>query len=347
VTLDCAGKAFTYLVKTQAANVKPNLSLKVSGGINTKVNWSETSITATSKNVNLNSNMLQVLRVEEYQGSTLVNENVLMQDTLYWYTSGNSFIFYENPDQNGLVEKHTYKAVIGLDVDGDSEMDATASAPLKITFAKTAPKITVIPNISGTIDAARPGSVVYLSCKVNNWHGGGSIRLLLQKKEGTKTKTVEWEDSPFNKRVENNAYVVSAKDGAKATKEYSVVFCYTPSNTSELYYSKAVALPITKGKVTVKNSASTVELLKEDRFSRGEFKLTIEDPTVARIDHITLDAASAAKFDIYDLGDGTFALGYKGNVLPSAFKPASVKVSVYVEGCAEAVATITLKVVYK
>ena len=88
-------------------------------------------------------------------------------------------------------------------------------------------------------------------------------------------------------------------------------------------------------------------LYKNDRNSRITFTLTVADGAVSPIDRIELDAASAKKFRLIDLGGNTWAIEYLNNTRPATFKASTVRLSVFLTGCEKSVSMLKLKVSYK
>ena len=131
--------------------------------------------------------------------------------------------------------------------------------------------------------------------------------------------------------------------GERLTAAASKYYAAVKINGTD-FESKPVKLTVKQGKVSVKSSASSVVMYRNDRYSRAQFTLSIADGTVARIEHAEMDSVSENRFRLIDLGNGCFTLEYKDSTFPASFKASTVKLSVYVQGCEKAVATVKLKV---
>lgn len=81
-------------------------------------------------------------------------------------------------------------------------------------------------------------------------------------------------------------------------------------------------------------------LYKVDGYSRSTFRLSIADTTVNPIVEVT---SASSLYEIYDYGNGEYAIGFKDNTVTTAKYPTSVKLNIRLDGNANASATVTLK----
>ena len=344
VTLLCAGKEFAYTVKTRAS-AAPVLTAKVSGGINTMIPESPVTVTLTPKNFHPGSGeVYSVEKVQQYSGKTLVNDDV---KELFSITVSDSTVTFTEKNSGTLESGSTYRAIIGVDLNGDRIADGEgAVAALKVTFAKSAPAISVSAKKTGTLDVTRRNSAVTVAADISNWYGGAEYDLVFYVKNGKTASEIPAVDTPFKAEKSGGVFTITLKDtcGA-ATGAYSVKVKATAAGGE--YWTKAISIPVIKGKVSVKSSVSKLTLFKNDRYSRAVFTLSTADESVAPTVNVALDTASAKKYQIVSLGNNTWGLEYKENTLPKAFKSGTVKLSVFVEGCDSAASTVSLKVNFK
>ena len=343
ITFSCADWEYTYTVKTRASSSRPQFTVRSSGAIHTLVENSPLTLTLTPKNFRAGSGeRFYIDSVTKYNGSVAEDASGLFNVT----EAGNVFTFTEKTP--GTLEKGcTYTVVFGMDMNGDGKAECLTSAGLKITFAKTAPKITASLKASGSFDLTRPASAITLKSALSNWYGEKTQRLVFTKKLGrTVTEFAPGDELPFDVTENSDGtYTLTVNARYEAGAVYSVRFEATVAGT--VYPSKTVKLTAKQGKVAVKSSLSEAVMLRNDRFSRVSFRLSIDDPEVAPLTHAELDAASAKKFSLHEVQPGLYELEYLHNELPKSFKASTVKVNVFVQGCEKAAATVKIKVTYK
>ena len=352
LTLSCAGKTFTYPVKTLAAGA-PQIAAKVTGGINTQLPGSACTVTLSPKNFHAGSGeQYNICGLKAYRGKTCVEEDATALFDVQFERFGNVYTFTEKMPgclQSGL----TYKAVFCLDLRGKSLFeDADLTVTLKVTVPEKAPAGSVTVSRKGALDVTRRGSALTLTAKAKNLAApaGDNWRwsLVFFRKTGKKAVEVPADVTPFSVEQHGNVFTLTLKDSCMAaTDAYSAKLRVTASDGKTYITKTAVSLPVKKGAVKVKSAPAALKLYKKDRFSRAVFTLSVADKAVSPIDHIALDAASAKKFALIDLGDNTWGLEYPGNTLPKTFRASTVRLSVYVSGCSAAAATVKLKVSYQ
>ena len=90
-------------------------------------------------------------------------------------------------------------------------------------------------------------------------------------------------------------------------------------------------------------------LYAKDKYSSAEITIAPADRTVNKIREVTLDEASAGKFNLTRLDSDTFILSFKDHKLPAGVAPGktvNVKLTVWLEGNGgtKPDATLTVKV---
>lgn len=110
-------------------------------------------------------------------------------------------------------------------------------------------------------------------------------------------------------------------------------------------------LPIKRGSVKVSAGRTTGSLLLKDRYdTTAPITLTVADQSVFGIERVELDGASQKWFRLIELGNGSYAIGWKNNTLPAgtlALKPGAaktVKLQIYMQGGLSSKPTTTVSV---
>ncbi len=171
------------------------------------------------------------------------------------------------------------------------------------------------------------------------------------KKVGKTTTTLTRDEEPFEVYSNNgdntdwrSRIVVRMKEGAtvEAGATYSIKVTKSWSSTP----IAAVKIPIKMGTVKMKKVGS-IRLFLKDRYSNGEVILTPTDAKVSEISRVELDSKSKALFDIHEVGNGRYAIGFKNNQVPTSLKSGkskTVKLSIWFEGNNTSKANVTVSV---
>ena len=111
--------------------------------------------------------------------------------------------------------------------------------------------------------------------------------------------------------------------------------------------SKETKLTVKQGSIKVAQSTKTVTLYRKDRFSEGYVTLSVADQTVMPVAKVELKDAEKSFFDLYQLADGSYAIGFKDNRIAPKAKNGSVKLNVWLEGNTTAKPNATVSVSVK
>ncbi len=200
---------------------------------------------------------------------------------------------------------------------------------------------------SGSIDVLRPGTRVTLTPTVKNCFtqtlSPGDLTVTRTYDSARKAYVSEDVTDWFNVTLEDGKYVVAPKSGVALCHADKFNVKAVVQAADAALYSNAVTLKVAQGKVKVKQSVKSITLLKYDRYSEGEVRLTLADPTLSGIARVELDSKSAAKFDLKDLGNGTYAIGYAGDRITTT-KGVTVTLRVFMIGNRTTKPTVTLSV---
>ena len=327
-------------VKTPAA-AGPKITVKAYGAIDLAVKDSRTMLKVTAKEMPADTISVSVAEIVNSRTGAAAADKFLVE------TDGTDITLKA---ADGLA-KGTYNVSVLTDF-------GSAEPVLKnvlITVKESAPG-KVQPSLSlkasGSIDVLRPGTKVTLTPTVKNCYtqtlAPGDLTVTRTYDSARKAYVTEDVTGWFDVTVENGKYVVAPKGGVALRHADKFNVKAEVQTDGEPLYSGAVTLKVTQGKVKVKQSVKSVTLLKFDRYSEGEVRLTVADPALTGIAYVELDSKSAAKFDLKDLGNGVYAIGYAGDLITTA-KGATVKLRVFMSGnlTSKPNATISVKVVIK
>lgn len=99
--------------------------------------------------------------------------------------------------------------------------------------------------------------------------------------------------------------------------------------------SKPVALSLKQGTVKLTQTSLNGTLFAKDKYSRSEFTISTADTTLNAVKKVEFkDAKYKDLLEIYAYGNGTYAIGFKGNRVPASLvgKTVTVNLNVYIEG---------------
>ncbi len=314
-------------VKTPAAKA-PAVTLKASGAIDLTVKDSPATIKATSKDYPIEKMTFSVADVANAKTKAAAKDQFRID------VDGSTITLRAG---NGLA-KGTYTVSVLVEYAGGSPVTKTVNITVKESAAsKVQPSVSL--KAAGSIDVLRPGTTVTVTPTVKNcFHyelSPADVKVVWTYDGALKEKLDEDVTELFNISVENGKYVLTRRAEIAGDFVLGHMHKYSVQATVRTedgpLTAKAVSLKVVQGKAKVVQSTKAVTLLKQDRFSEGEVRLTLTDPTLDGIARVELDAKSAALFDLKDLGNGVYAIGYAGDRITTT-KSATVKLRVFLYG---------------
>ena len=242
----------------------------------------------------------------------------------------------------------TYTAAVIADYGSGTTEKAVS---FKVKRSVPAPAASLTLKTAGSIDVLRPGSAVTLTPTFKNCYDydldAADIAVTKTYDGASKTKVSADATGLFQVTVKEGKYVLCIAEGAAV----SHLDKFTVTATVNGIASKAAALKLLQGKAAVAQSTKAVTLVKTDRYSRGEVKLTLTDPALAGIREVKLispaDKEKRPYFSLAESGDGVYEIFYYENLLPNEIvklKTQTVKLQVFLEGNQTAAPNVTLSI---
>lgn len=309
----------TVTVKVLSGAPAVTLTAKAMGAIDTAVPNSPVTITVTGKNYNASAGYYNVQITQEKKGDAPV---VVLDES----TGVDAGLFTVSHDANVLTLTGTdalKNAVTGYTYTVTVSSDYGTAKPVKLSVKTSAkaPVATATLKASGSIDVLRPGTSVTVTPTFKNWYGYdlSTAELVLEKEL-------------FNWVFADGVFVVTAKNGANINAKA----VHTVSMTLDGRTSAAVKLPVKMGTAKVMQDVKAITLSRNDRYNRQSVVLSLADQTLYDIgdaDVVLVD--KSGNFELTNLGNGEYAIGYKNSLLPknvNALKTASVQLLVYLKG---------------
>lgn len=226
--------------------------------------------------------------------------------------------------------------------------DNAAAKTVTVTIpAKNKSTVTATLKAKGSIDVIRNGSAVTLTATYKNC-AAETVKeesLIFYKTVGKQQEEV----NELFRYVGNNdgTFTVTKAAGAKLdhSGKYTVqvVTCIGGNKVCE---SKPIALAVKMGKAKLTLKAKDTILFAKDAHDRVKFRIDSADATVNGVAKVEIkDTKYKGSFEIFDHGNGEFAIGFKdGNVDKSLIgKTVTVNLNVLLEGNEAAKVNTTVK----
>ena len=365
VKLGIAGKTFSFTVKTTVGDA--SLSVKSSGTIEALAKSGGITLLPSFKNYHggsgekysvairmIPSGSKEETDVPIVQYDADNNKNIQTDDNakfLVEYNSGTILI-----SQIDDLPTATYNAYISATL-ADGSKTNTVKAKMNVKWSS--PSKVKLPVVSlklakGSIDPIRSNTEADFFIKVGTqYYVPDQLDYEIIKTVANKGTILNPAKEPFAvstatcevKKIQYPCVSIAMREGAslEANAVYSIRVS-TKSITGADTYTPAVKIPVKMGSVKMMK-VENVSLLYKDKYSNAEFTLTPTDSAVSSVSKVQLDPASASLFEIHEVGNGTWAIGYKGNKVPAALKSGTskaVKLSVWFEGNNTAKANVTV-----
>lgn len=346
-------KPGSYKVNVTARNgAKTSLTVKTSAAL-PKYKLSASTITLNKKN----SEDCEYVTIsgDKYAKAELV---VRLKDSKGNIVSDNSPVNFEMVDMLGtpgttfkvcLTDNAVYGASYKLEfVHKLEDYPDVSSKPVTLTIkvpaeAKSVVKATV--KTSGSIDPARPDSAVTFTEKRTNitTNSISTVTLEVYAKNGKKPATGDY----ITEGKADGLFILTAKgiclnedsecylnDAFDASLNYTGKIVYKLKN-GETFTSNEFKIPVKQGKIKVTQNTDKVSLCKADRFDRSYVYFKIEDTSVSDLRKVDIYTKKGAvsNFEIKEIGNGIYALGFSGTEVAAKVKSEKIKLNLYFDGC--------------
>ena len=356
VYLTAANKELSFTVKVLPSNTQVTASVKASGGINTALPNSPITLTVSLKNFHPDSVKNYNVVIKQYKAGT--KDSLTIDRTVSQLfnisVSGNAITLTE-ATPGTLEQGYTYFAYVSADI-ADNVSTTQVKTKLNIKWgdpSKLSPSISL--KASGSIDTIRPDTHVVLKPTVKNDYTFVPqpedlvfYRTYQTLRDGKKV-TVQDEETQdyFDVAVQGGAYIVKLKPGAALTVSDRFKVAAEAQIRGSDCISAKCSLKLTTGRAKFTASPAALTLLAKDRYCEETIRLETSDETLSEIAGVMLDAVSAKYFTLTELGDGTYALSYRHNLIPEGFTAGTkktVKLNICLKGAPEGTVCGTVSV---
>lgn len=311
-TYSCSAKIPVKRTAVKLKLSKTSLSLNKTIG-----DYTEVGVTCLTKNYDFKQPMI----------SKVDNLDVV-------YSNGKLNVAVNENTQYGKTYKVTVRA---------TQADTPVTLTVKIP-AQNKSTVTASLKTKGSIDVIRDGTSVTVTPAYKNYAGLADIEPALTIESFSSKKGEPYQPVSEGQFVvtpnANGSYTIAKVPGALVNPALKYRAKLTFKGGAQPAY---VNLTVKTGTVKATLDGTPV-LYQIDRNSRGTFKIRVMGETVNPITKVEIrDAKVAALYQIYNYGNGEFAIGFKDNTVQNAKYPTSAALAVFFDGSQKPSASITLK----
>ncbi len=146
----------------------------------------------------------------------------------------------------------------------------------------------------------------------------------------------------FSITEENGKYVLTRGTHLDHSQKYTATLTATFANGTTATATGALKLKMGSAKLTLKADSTT--LFANDKHSRVNISFASADTTLNKVAKVTLDPKLANQFELFDYGNGQYAIGFKDGAVPAKLTSANIALNVWLEGNEAAKANASVKV---
>ena len=211
----------------------------------------------------------------------------------------------------------TYRAEL---MDGSRRL-----ARLSVKVVATAPKVSF--KSKGSLDIIDPESVITLTPKFTNYiYDGRGVRLAEAVNSDFQIVAVDPVRGTLTLQIKDDGRKVARNIKQTVTLEYldagGAVVVSAPANITPK-----------QNKPRLSQSTKRIDLQANDRYSEGIIDISVQKPQGAVIDKVEINGTTnAALYEIREVQNGRYALGYKGNNIGNVGRGKNIKLAVYFAG---------------
>ena len=217
---------------------------------------------------------------------------------------------------------------------------------IKVTIPTEAKsRVTVSLKAQGSIDVIRGGSQIILTPGYKNCTEGKDwVEELFIYTSESKYQTAIPAEELFSIEEANGTYVLTAKEGLNHKVKYKIQLV---SSLNDLEFkSSPVSISVKMGAAKLTMTASDTTLFAKDKNDRVGLSFSAKDKTLNQVARVEIkDNKYKNVFEIFDYGNGEFAIGFKDGIVDSCIqgKTITLNLNVFLEGNETSTANTTMK----
>ena len=232
------------------------------------------------------------------------------------------------------TEATPYGASYKLQVSPEEGAKAVALAIVIPAEAKS--KVTGTLKATGNLDVIRDGTALTITPTWKNCNDA----------ERTEELKIFCGDEDVTNRFiiteEDGKYILSRGAHLDHTQKYTATLTATFANGTTATASGSLKLKMGSAKLTV--DADRTTLFANDKHSRVNISFASADSTLNKVAKVTLDPKLANQFELFDYGNGQYAIGFKDGKVPAKLTSANIALNIWLEGNETTKANASVKV---
>jgi hypothetical protein len=248
-------------------------------------------------------------------------------------------VFWNNGKVNvGVNDQTTFGAsykVLVSPAQGAKAVSMTVSIPAE---AKSA--ITGTLKVSGNLDVVRDGTVLIVTPTWKNFAEA-------ERKETLTVLNSSGEDitQMFHVTAENGIYRLTRAADAMLDHNGKYTVKLTADFGNGIAAEAKAVLKLKMGSAKLTLNAGNATLFARDKYSRMEVSFVSSDNTLNKIARVEItDAKLKEQFEIFDYGNGQYAIGFKDGKVPAKVTNVNLPLEVWLEGNVTAKSNASAKV---
>ena len=201
------------------------------------------------------------------------------------------------------------------------EKGAKAVALAIVIPAEAKSKVTGTLKATGNLDVIRDGTALTITPTWKNCNDAERTETLTIRNGNGEDVTAQ-----FVITEENGKYVLTRGAALDHTQKYTATLTATFANGTTTMASGALKLKMGSAKLTVNTDSTT--LFANDKHSRVNISFASADSTLNKVAKVTLDPKLANQFELFDYGNGQYAIGFKDGNVPAKLTSANISLNV-------------------
>ena len=217
------------------------------------------------------------------------------------------------------------------------EKGAKAVALAIVIPAEAKSKVTGTLKATGNLDVIRDGTALTVTPTWKNCNDAEREEILTIRNGNGEDVTAQ-----FVITEENGKYILTRAGALDHTQKYTATLTATFTNGTTATATGALKLKMGSAKLTLRADSTT--LFANDKHSRVNISFASADSTLNKVAKVTLDPKLANQFELFDYGNGQYAIGFKDGIVPAKLTSANISLNIWLEGNETAKANASVKV---
>ena len=190
---------------------------------------------------------------------------------------------------------------------------------------------------TGNLDVIRDGTALTVTPTWKNCNDAERTEILTIRNGSGEDVTAN-----FSITEEDGKYILTRGADLDHSQKYTATLTATFANGETAVATGALKLKMGSAKLTLK--ADSMTMFANDKHSRVNVSFSSADSALNEVARVELDPKLANQFELFDYGNGQYAIGFKDGTVPAKLTSANIALNVWLEGNETAKANASVKV---